>query len=954
MSQKNTNTLNQSFLSKLLNPIKRYDERGIKQQKRVYFLSYTLLFLVATALTFSIIFLARKSLIFSEDGYVQHTNTLAYIGKTGRDFIKNLLNGHFSFPMWNNSIGFGSDVLTTLHYYGIGDPLNLLSILVPVRFTEYLYGFLIILRLYLAGLSYSWYCFTMFPKKERFPILVGAIIYSFSIFAVVSTRHAFFLNAIVYFPLLLIGVEKIFQNKKPYLFIIMVFLSAISNYYFFYMLVLLVIVYAIIRYFFLFKNRSLKYLFVTVGKFLFYGIIGLLLASVIFLPNVMALLASKRMSMDSGITLFYNLLFYLRLPFSFFTSFGIHGIANWSHIGVSSVVLVSLVLLFTTKKKEYLQLKVGFIIGLVFYSIPFFGSALNGFSYVSNRWVWGYCFLLAIIFTVTYPSMRKLTKKQRSVISIIILIYIFLLVFIKRLRSISTMSMLVVFSLFFISLVLISAFWKKNPHRKLNVRLLTNISILLVVLTNIGLNSFLLFSPTVSTVLKDYKKAGNFLKDINNSASFGVKKLKDNTFFRFEQARNNGQRYVANATLLANTHGADYYFSMMPPNISQYMAELQNIDSTNESRSYGLDGRAALEALASIKYYSVDKNMTQYLPYGFEKKSLAYKSFSLYENKYALPLGYTYKSYIPKEEYEKMSALERQQSMLQGVVLNKPLNDFTLTTPDFNYDTLPFQIQCNDSVTFESGTFTVKNQNATVTLHVKNKKNAETYLKINGLKYNAELPSEKIGKDSLEKLSFTEKINLKLDDIFFIQPSRANMFATLDKTKKNIHVNTPTFTWYRGQHDFLVNLGYNKENPSKITFTFNEPGIYTFDNMELLSQPMENYPKEIEALKEDVLENVKEGTNSFTGTIDLDENKILALSIPYSKGWTAYVDGKETELLEANTMYMALPLEAGHHSIELKYFTPGLKLGIVASLGSLIAFIGVIVYHRRKDKTIKK
>lgn len=47
-------------------------------------------------------------------------------------------------------------------------------------------------------------------------------------------------------------------------------------------------------------------------------------------------------------------------------------------------------------------------------------------------------------------------------------------------------------------------------------------------------------------------------------------------------------------------------------------------------------------------------------------------------------------------------------------------------------------------------------------------------------------------------------------------------------------------------------------------------------------------------------------TNTIQGNINLKKDKILCLAVPYSKGWKATVDGKEQELLQANTMYMGV------------------------------------------------
>lgn len=65
-------------------------------------------------------------------------------------------------------------------------------------------------------------------------------------------------------------------------------------------------------------------------------------------------------------------------------------------------------------------------------------------------------------------------------------------------------------------------------------------------------------------------------------------------------------------------------------------------------------------------------------------------------------------------------------------------------------------------------------------------------------------------------------------------------------------------------------------------------------------------PNKFPALKENVLKNIKMDTNTIQGNINLKKDKILCLAVPYSKGWKATVDGKEQELLQANTMYMGV------------------------------------------------
>lgn len=117
--------------------------------KRAY-LRYTLWFLITGAFVFGWFAVSGKSMVWKFDGVYQHFNTLVYYGKYLRKILHSLFVEHkFCVPMWDMSIGYGADILTTLNYYAVGDPLTLLSVLVPGSLTEYLYAALIILRFYL-------------------------------------------------------------------------------------------------------------------------------------------------------------------------------------------------------------------------------------------------------------------------------------------------------------------------------------------------------------------------------------------------------------------------------------------------------------------------------------------------------------------------------------------------------------------------------------------------------------------------------------------------------------------------------------------------------------------------------------------------------------------------------------------------------------------------------------
>ena len=89
-------------------------------------------------------------------------SALAYYGEALREFFRNLLAGHPKLVMWDMSLGYGADILSTLNYYAIGDPLNLLYGFVSPKNTETMYNFMIVLRMYLAGIT-----FIMYARKMK-------------------------------------------------------------------------------------------------------------------------------------------------------------------------------------------------------------------------------------------------------------------------------------------------------------------------------------------------------------------------------------------------------------------------------------------------------------------------------------------------------------------------------------------------------------------------------------------------------------------------------------------------------------------------------------------------------------------------------------------------------------------------------------------------------------------
>lgn len=896
-----------------------------RQKKRIYWLAYSLVFAVMTGLVFWPFFKEGKSFIWiggAADGWAQHYTALVYFGRWLRDVAEQIFVEHsFDLPTYTFSIGYGSDLFTTLHYYVIGDPLDLLAVFVPSNLTQYLYGGLILLRLYLAGLSFSAFCFY---KKEpkTVGLLAGSFVYVFCGFALyAAVRHPYFTNPMIYLPLLLLGAEKFLQEKRPWLFIGMVFLSAVSNFYFFYMLVLFTVLYVLFRLFMLYDKKQVGQAVVTVFQMLGYAVVGVMLSAVILLPVLYLFLGDQRSGSGYVHSMFYPGTYYKKFLSSFVT-FDTPG--YWNFMGYSAVSLLSVVLLFL-KRKKHTALKVAFLLLTGFLLLPMAGRVFNGFSYVTNRWVWGYSMLVAYILVITWEDLLTLTRKQALglMAAVVLCVCAFL-----RLDGASTNNF--AFALILMLFALVIVLLQKEERTTLG-RIGTQLLILVMVLTGIWSNAYFGYSRNGKNYVSQFQESSTVVAAMYDTDSEAVKDMGDEDgFYRYS-----GTSVKFNSTLLSGMSSTQYFWSLSNGTIVDYIKALDVMEPLTYTYRE-LDGRTALHALAGVKYYVTlnKQSHERFVPYGFEEIEQENEEYRMFENLYALPLGYTYDSYLLWEDMEGLDGAGIQEALLQGVLLEEVPAGYEQAVPETTGKNMEYTISCGEGVVLEDNTFTVTKKDAEVTLEFTGLEQCETYLNITGL----------VCQGTPEKVQM-QVCGLTTEDVRVI---------------KKLTYYTENYSWYSDRHDFLVNLCYSEDARNRITITFPEKGTYAFEEMEIICQPMEGYVKYVTRLQQDVLEavelhneNSSFSTSRVSGEIALDAPKLLCLSIPYSTGWKAYVDGEEQPLLKANMMYMALELEAGEHTIELVYETPGLKAGFIISCLGVMCLGGIYLFCRRGRRKLR-
>lgn len=89
------------------------------------------------------------------------------------------------------------------------------------------------------------------------------------------------------------------------------------------------------------------------------------------------------------------------------------------------------------------------------------------------------------------------------------------------------------------------------------------------------------------------------------------------------------------------------------------------------------------------------------------------------------------------------------------------------------------------------------------------------------------------------------------------------------------------------------------------------------------------------------------------GTLNAENSGYLFLPIPYEKGWTAQVDGIETEILQTDAGFVSIPVGAGEHSFTFTYQVPYMQEGAFVSILSLLLWAGILGLRvvRSKNRT---
>ncbi len=932
-----------SRIEKREQKIRAWEGNDASRKRTSYFACYTIAFLIVSFVALFVYPSNGRSLVWSVDGLEQYYPFFVYQGQWLRSIFDGLISGQgLQIPLWSYDLGYGSDIVSTLDTFF--DPLNLLSGLCPEQYSEYLFQFLVVFRLYLAGLAFSLFAFRF--RMGRFPVLVGALLYSLCGTAMAVSFWPAGAWPLVLFPLLLLGVEKVLAGERPYVFILSVTAFFVISYYFSYMACLLLVAYCAVRVVQTQKGIRVVRFLLWALRFLALLLVGVLMACVVLVPSLIGLFGLERFT-DAvvDVPLFYTFQYYASVVSGFVST---AGVGSDCYIGFGGVAFLACVLLFS-KGKQYRVLKIGFIVMTAMLLLPAFGSLFNGLNYATNRWVWAYALIVCFIVAKMLPNLLSADKRDVKRLAIATLVFCVLVFLVTPARTEKTVAAVVV--------MLAALFLLSQPGLSARAR---KAGIVCCVAASVVVNAFYFVSPDEGGVgANSSPLASLYTKLTTDAPNHLVSDLGDEGLWRYDDDPSAGVR-TRNDSLVLGLKGIDFYNSSYNSYVDDFHTEM-GINKTNINFSYkDLGGRSILESLAGVKYYLVPEGAGIKSAYNYDDPNNVVASglvrnapYLVYEGSNVLPLAYTYDSFIPRDTYKSYTPAQRQESMLQGVVLD----DSTLpeTAVELESDTVPYQVSAMQGLSVEDGVIRVTDRNASLTLTFSGQKDAETYFYVKGLDYTPLSPLQETGGEAYGKMSWYQKAYLHKQNAEWAAPNNYGITLSSDKGAGSRRIENSVKTWhmYGGKSEWLVNMGYSTEAQTSITLHFDLKGEYRFKDLAVVCQPMKNVNERIDALKADPIENLEFGTNRITASVDVNKKKAMLLSVPYSKGWSAFVDGKPVDIKRANTAFMAIELEPGQHEVELRYMTPGLPQGAVLSGIGLAAFVAIACYCRIRQRAEK-
>lgn len=827
------------------------------------------------------IFPGSSRSILASDAFSQFSNFHAS--------FRNALLGKQSFLFtWNASLGL--NYLSLVSYY-VGGLFTPLVLLFPNQMMPDALYFLTLLKIGSAGLAFWFYAQQTF-QLDKWQHVTLAVFYSLMSFITAHSEIIMWLDAFVYLPLIILGIDRLIKQRKPRLLFISYLLLFLSSFYMGFMIAIFSALYFLVRLIDNWRQTKKAFLPYTLTSLLAGGA-----SMIIILPAVLDLHTngeelSKITTLKTEATDFLDILLKNLI--------GVYDTTKYGSIPFIYVGLLPLVLClfyFCSKAPLKQKLLYGGLFGILiasFYLVPLnlFWHGMHAPNMFLFRYAYLFSFLVIMLAGYGWEQVEQDQKASSRLLGIILIqMALFCLAFgIRPTGSYEYIKFSsFVLSMFFLLLYLLIF----GLHR---LRGFSKTMFVMLVLITASFEMTVNTNGMIRGILNDWNYASRSLySDPYPDIKKLVEKTQDGTFSRVE----NLDGVSANDSFNYGYSGVSMFSSIRNRHSSSYLDRLGF-----RSRGTNLNIRYANNTLLMDSFLGVKYNLSKQPvnKYGFTMEDQT-KEYQLYKNKNALPLAFMASPDLNKISQPANDNLSSQTNLFNGLA--------DLQETYFHFQPLSILQTDNTDISYD-GIYTI---------FTEQKENIAK-----DVTWEVDVPAHSQAYLSLYPQNFAQ-----------LESSTVTISVNGQQRKSQINIT--------GQY---YDLGYYEE-ATKLQFTASFYGTKTvgFQNPQVVTLDTEAYQTAVDRIKEQSVA-LDVGKRNAEGRVNASEERLLVTTIPYDKGWQATIDGKKVPITAFQDAFVSIKVPKGQHTVAFSYLPQGFLIGTVLFFGCILLF-GIFDYFYQKS-----
>lgn len=826
---------------------------------------------------------------------------------------------------WSWNLGLGGDFFSELSYYYTTSPIFIISYLLSsalgIDFSSP-YSVIIVKTAMSMGRQalamYFMYRLVVYEKPNaRLAGFVSGAIYTLQPMAFrLASYFDFMTDICVYLPLVVLAYRRWRNEGKKGAFVLSLAVMIASNFYFAFMGCLFLVSLFI---FDSFANRPFREGMREILSAARLSLLALMISAVAFVPAVLTLFESARQPTSAS--------FKDMLPTFAFLSAQIWLL--FPKVDYFAIPAVLLLLFFIRSNDESFRSKRRLLVfWLILSFLPLTGYLMNGFGYHTNRWI----FILFFLFAYIFPDFVSVLGSWQPRTPLAFLMAAALLIWrlVDGFAAAKESSryhvvwfvLIAVFS--FVSLI--AAYGVTCSQGAAASRLGPALLISSV------FASSLILSTTHDTFLFGRVRDGSVnyqVEYVNKWNNESLKNTDNKDFFRVVN-ENINDYYLYNIPLLGYQRGTSSYHSMADGELTDYLKKDLNIRHERNMPSIykGFDSRLFLETAWGVRY---KMSSLAKAPAGYRDLEEAGSGVYVMNDPAGIDLWYD--SFISESEWSALPVAEKDGLLLQVA----SLPDSLLSRVPNQIGSHPQPTDVAEEIPVDWGKVTTENLHIDTTAGVIDVPGDDTMQRPEKSETGQliiPLEPRFAGEYLLHfDLTFDETTTELLPpDLFQLSVNRNRTLSRCSDYRYHYPMNSFTFRIPHTAPHLKIELTPGRYRMSNLRLTYS-----SYRHLETWTRERNRYD----------LENLSIDKNSITGEISNAEDGLLVLSVPYTKGWRAEVDGTPHDLIRTNGMFTGLYLEKGEHSLSLHYIPPGLFAGAVISVLGLLILVFSSIYRRR-------